>query len=478
MLLKLIIIFLLILFIAFYNVTPNIMDSDVMLVILIVLLLSTILFFTRNEKINALKGQFLKHSNLVVLGLLIVHFQMYADFILGYTGMSDSFIWVNESIVIKSMTLATIGLLCFYLGFLSYNKDFKRNGGKRIKPQYEYISVKFLMYISTLVLLIYFATVNPKYIMGHYGAVQKGAIATYMSLLFNLLIFGVIIQSCRNLFARNKIPKNFIEYTRFMGFHLLLVLGIYLLSVLISGDRGPLITFGLCYISGYFFLTKRKLSFTKGVMLFSVGALIITILGVARSFDKNLDFNQKINNAVFHSENEENSILPSTKELAVSIRTLHYSVNYISQGNELLYGRFQYQHIMASLPFSYIFNALIFEDTSFKFKGPASFVTWIHQGDFRTYGIGTSAMVDFYLDFGLMGVIFGMFIFGFFIRFAEVNFYSYSYLNLFSHIFIIVYLCNAIYISRSSVLFGFRTVVWILILLLINKYIFNKKLTK
>lgn len=478
MLRKVLLIALLVLLFIFYNVVPETMDITAMAILLVVVLFSTILFFTKEEKILYLEGQFLKHSNIVVLGLLIVHFQLYLDFILGNISKYENFIWASQKVVVKSMTLSAIGLLSFYLGYVYYNnkKIIKLKRSNETK-----YSVKTLTYITALVLAIYFYTVNPLYLAGYYGSEDMGTIATYMSLLFYLLVFAIIIQTTRNLRIENKIPTNFIHYLKLMNPFLVILLGVYLISVLFSGDRGPLISFGLCFGSGYFFVKRIKLSYKKGLLFIISGAFIITSLGLIRSVDKKLSFSEKIQQSFdddkvnYDNYKEINSILPQTKELASSVRTLHHTVNYIPSKHGYLYGRFQFQHLTTAIPFFNAFNALIFDDLSFKYKGSGSFVTWIIQGDNPISGSGTTCIADFYFDFGVPGVVVGMFLFGYLIRMFEINMYDNKLPSLFLHVAIIIYLCDALYISRSSILFGFRSVIWVVLVLLINKYIINNR---
>jgi oligosaccharide repeat unit polymerase len=472
---KVILLILLLLLVTLYAISPNTMDSIRMSVVLIIVVFSTFLFFTKKEKILELNGQFLKHSNLFVFGFLVVHFQLYTDFVLGNITKDDTFIWVNQSIVLKSMILSAIGLLSFFLGF-SFNKFNYSHVIREFRVGKEkYISVKFLTYLSTIVLTVYFYTVNPLYLLGFYGSENMGVTATYMSLLFNLLIFAVIIQTSRNLRNQNKIPTNFKQYIKLMNYHLLILLVLYLISVILSGDRGPLMTYGLCFISGYFFVKKIKLSYKKGILFIFTGAIMMFILGMARNLNKDLSFTDKIQLSLTENANDSRiSFLPVTNELAGSVRTLHHAVNYVPLNHDFLYGRFQLQYLTVAFPFFSIFSPIIYEDTSWKYAGSSSFITWIRQGNFPTSGDGTSCIADFYLDFGMFGVLVGMFGFGYFMRFAEVKMFSANIPNLFLHVLIIVYLSDAIYISRSSVLFGFKSIVLIYSILIINKYIFNK----
>ncbi|GGH32322.1 hypothetical protein GCM10011418_45780 [Sphingobacterium alkalisoli] len=176
--------------------------------------------------------------------------------------------------------------------------------------------------------------------------------------------------------------------------------------------------------------------------------------------------------------NGDDSISPQTKELAGSVKTVHMAVSYVPDKHNYLFGRFQLQQILGIIPFGTMFKESLFEDNSYKYIGSAQFITWIDQGDSRFYGLGTSCIADFYMDLGLVGVVLGMFLFGYFIRFCELSFYTYDYLSISAHVFSVVYLAFSIYISRSTVLFNLKLCAFIIIVLFFNKYIINKSRIK
>src|SRR5690606_16033966 len=129
-----------------------------------------------------------------------------------------------------------------------------------------------------------------------------------------------------------------------------------------------------------------------------------------------------------------------------SIRALHHTVNHIPNQHDYLYGRFQLQQALSIIPFGNSFVQLIFEDNSYKYRGSSRFITWIILGDNPYMGHGSSVTSDFYFDFGLLGVLVGMFIFGYTMRYAEVAMYSQQLASLFTHAFFIVFLSSAIYL--------------------------------
>lgn len=471
MVLKIFYSFLLIFLIAFYAIVPDTMNKGTLVFLLIVVLICLILFALRKEPYPFLKKNYLKHSTLALIGMVIVFFQMPIDYILGNINSSDLFIWVNTKIVLKTVTLAVIGLISFLIGYLLF---FKRRTPKVTRPELP-VKTEILNIIAAILLIVYFLTINPLYLAGYYGSASMGQNATYISVIMESVIFASFIQKFRNILLSNVPSLSFGGYFKKIGWPLWLIVGIYLLSVMLSGDRGAIIVFGLLIISGYFFVARKKPSLRFMILFIFVGATFITILGIARNLNRNLTFADKFQKAIKDDNlTKEPSISPQTQELARSFRTLSATVNYVPSRHDFFYGRFQFQEFLQILPFNSFLIPFIYSENGIKYQSSAYYITWILQGDFPMYGEGTSCLADFYLDFGLIGIILGMLLFGYMIRYSEVSMYGGRIPGVLANVFVFVYLVNAIYISRSTVFSFFREIVWIYFALLINKYFFQR----
>jgi hypothetical protein len=255
-----------------YGLGPFAMEESIMAVLLAIVVASLVLFMLQKEKNPNIKGQFLKHSTLVILSIIIVHFQYYADYLLGNANLNNWRNWVNRNVVMSALMLSVIGLVAFFIGYLSNTKT---KTDTTVPPNEKPLKVTILLYLAAGSLAGYLATVNPLYLSGLYGSEEMGGTATYAVLLFSTIVFAIIIQNCRNMIVSGNIPTSFKEYVKQQGYILTIMIAIYLVTVMLSGDRGAIITYTIAYISGYFFVSKKKLKLKTGLLLVLSGLIFI-----------------------------------------------------------------------------------------------------------------------------------------------------------------------------------------------------------
>lgn len=467
----LILIFLLVFSIGLYFISPEFFDIEFIFGLLGISGFALILFFTRKENLPSLEKRYFKHSFIFIIGYFIVFFQYHIDFLLGNVNKSVLFIWINEKIVLKSLSLSVIGLISFIIGYLTLNSS-------RVKStdSIQKVGTWYLVILACISLPLYFYFANPLYFLGYYGIVDLGQEAEYIIQLFQVFAFGALIQTSRNIRTEGKQFKNFYYYFIANNPLLNLCICLYLASVMFSGDRGPIIFFGLGYYGCYLFVTKNRLNIIKTIGIVAIGAFIINLLGYVRATNLTISYENRIMQSLGENDRfETTSFLPQTQELARSIRTLHRAVDYFPGTHEFLYGRFQFQQLLSIVPFGNSISNLLFSDNSEKYKGSAQFITWLAYGDHPPSGEGSSVIADFYIDFGVTAVVIGMFLVGLVMRYGELVLYNKSMPSLFSHCLMIGYLSDTIYLSRSTFLIEFKVIIWIYIVLRLNQLFFSKK---
>lgn len=448
---------------------------NLMIYIFITLLISFVFFF-KGELERDLKGQWLKHSNIFLIGYFAVHYQYYIDLLLGFQSVNNKLYVDNHLIIIKSLLLSSIGLVCFYIGYsvsMLIRRNFRENTGRKY-------NTSILQFLSYLILLYYYIKVNPLYLNGGYNIFDQGAEAKYAALAFTATIYAIIIQKIRNLSLYNLYPSSILNYLKLIGFGTIVPVIIYLVGVVLSGDRGPIIIFSLLYLSGYLILTKNKIKFVYILILLLVAGSFISFLGEARRIERGsgISFWEKITlaqeqNANYNTD-EKNSIIPATQELSISISSLHYIVDYLSQENDYLYGKIQLNEAKLAIPLGAVIFGYENTPENRRYVNIQNYITWIAQGDNPSYGNGGTLVADLYSICGVVSIIYGMFIFGWFVRVLEIRMFVHSSNNIIWQILPVIYFSEILYLSRSSILGSLKIIILVFLLLYLNRF-FNSR---
>lgn len=454
-----------------YNFVSYGFNDNFVFYMLLAVTIVTFIFFLKQEPISVLRKNFFKHSNLFLIGFFIVSFQKYLDYYLGYIHKNDLFMAVSENAVAKSMLVAFIGLVSFYIGFFIRKNNYRKGVSVFKKTGTEIISI-----LSIFFLFAFLFNVNPAYVFGGYGIFDMGTNAVYFSILFKASYFALIIQKIINIKQSNDKLISVFSYLKSIGYINIILLSLYLSVVILSGDRGDIIVFSLLLLIGYLISTGKKFGLVKSVVIIGCASLLLTILGIARSFNTSEDssFITNISKAI-NSESEkaqDESIIPATSELAASVKAIQYSIEYVPEYHDYLYARFPITSLIGIIPLSSNIFPYVFEDTSLKYTSSDNFVTWLIVGvEDPTSGQGTSLLADFYLSYGLNGIIFGMIFFGWLVRYCEQQIDIENNERLIFFIISIIVFCSSVYLARSSLFSLMRLISWTWLIVFFNKKI-------
>ncbi|BAU54355.1 hypothetical protein MgSA37_02530 [Mucilaginibacter gotjawali] len=443
-----------------FDLIPKNMDESFMMEVLIIDLVSLLsFFFLRKENNRIIKKQYIRISYLFLIGFIIVHFQAYIDLLLGNLTPNNIFLWIDPTTVCKALVVSSTGFVCYLLG---YSVNLKAvNVMKDIKPVY--LKTMGLNILAFILLILFFATVNKEYLTGNYGAADIGSSAQLFAFIFEANIYAIIIINCRNLILTKQTNISFLQYFIHLR-HTAFLLIIYLTAVIFSGDRGPIMYCSLAFVFGYIYVTKYKIAIPSLLVLLFSGMFFITVLGLIRQQDNNIELFDKITNV---SSNSLDSYYPSsfsvgTKELAGSVRTVHLAVEKVPATLPHFYGLFFIQDAMLLVPmlkgaFISLFNI------PKQFTDSPQFLTWADLGRFPTWGVGSSCIADTFLDFGYTGIIIVFFTFGYLSRKLELVAFSKVFPPIYLVILVFLVFSFSIYISRSTILYSLSkyTYVWL-----------------
>jgi len=430
---------------------PLNMDTSFMQLILMIDLASLVSFlFIRKEKIKSLQKQYIRIVYLFLVGFIIVHFQAYIDYLLGNLDNNNSFLWVDSTIVTKALMISSMGFVSYISGY-SFNKN---PANTKADSDLKYTNTKMLNVIASILLFLFFYTVNKDYLNGQYGSADIGTAAQIFAFMFEAVVYAIIIVTCKNLILAKRTKITFVQYVIIHRYTVLLLF-VYLCAVMFSGDRGPIIYCSLAFLFGYIYLTKRKVGLPRIIFLLTCGLLFITLLGALRHENRGLSLFERVTGAV-NDDTESyytTSFLSGSKELALSVRTVHLAVKNVPAKYPHSYGLFFAQDVMLFVPMlkgAFIHLANIPK----QYSSSAQFLTWIDLGSFATWGVGSSCIADTYLDFGFVGIIVVYFAFGYFTRKMELVVFSKIFPPAYLLIIAFCVFSFSIYISRSTICYS------------------------
>lgn len=398
-------------------------------------------------------------------GFFIVYFQLAALNAFGFRILDnfELFIWGGSSNISRTISVAGLGIVAYFLG---------ETGKKtaRDKPSYQLQNdrsiVRLITYLSYFFYILFLMN-SGSYISGaytSYGASDGTALATYARKLFNISIFSALsIELYRIL---NSTIRYHTIWSYIRSFYPPLVL-LTFISVLISiyvGDRGPVITLLILSFS-IFFIKYYKLSFLKTFFIIFILSTIFSLLGEVRTRVVGDSFLDRVSEASLTPGGSEwfgeAENIPGANliELALSVRTLSVCVRDVPNEFDYHYGMFQFQHLASVFPGAQgLINKLVYGGDQI-YNGSASYITYLIHRRPSDYGDGSSIIADLYLDFGIIGVVIIMFLFGRFISRIELDVFQEKIKFDLRFIIFLTFLSNSIYLSRSALMLEFSNII-------------------
>jgi hypothetical protein len=188
-----------------------------------------------------------------------------------------------------------------------------------------------------------------------------------------------------------------------------------------------------------------------------------TILGEARTRVLGNSFGDRLSTASETSGESEyfDESVPGSSliELALSSRTLAVSVRDVPSEFDYQYGMFQFQQLVSIVPGAQrLINNIVYDGNPI-YDGSANFITYLIHRRSVDYGDGSSVIADLYLDFGIIGVVIVMFIFGRFISRIELDVHQRNIKLDLRFLAFMAFLSNAIYLSRSTIMLEFAGII-------------------
>lgn len=454
-----------------YLYSPIFIDKNYLVVILSLVCLSVISFSNCFYKLN--KKNLFKCSFLFLVSFLICSFQIAVDFILDLNTENFYSVFFNEKVTLKCLTLSLVGFNAFILGYKFIPLCWKKN--RIYERSFNNKIYKIFVIITYLFFFLFLTNVGGEYLSGVYqGNANWGTFSGWFYMFFEV---SLICSFAYKIYNDKGKVETFIGYLKYLGKPIVaILLGFTFMNIYI-GERGAVLSFLLILLYGYQLISVKKISILRFLLL---GILLVGLLNVMKII-RVTDVENKDDSRLELLKEHENtsSISPYTVELSSSILPLVVATTYIPEYEDYKYGLFQLNQIMISFPgfFGLYFNLLGFDTTNdVNMFDSASYLTDKYLGKDAGWGIGSNCIADFYLDFGLIGVILGMFLWGNYVR--KIDSLDYKTLNgisIYSFVFRLIFFSSALYLPRSTILFPIKQCIYASLIMFIIFLFFNNK---
>ena len=424
------------------------------------------------------KKFYLSISTLFTASMIVTHFQIPLAHVLGFqveTMVFLNFIWANTSIANRSVAIASMALLSFFVGYITRIEG-KNGRGKKWKVAVNYDRTAGALTLLAILIYPLFLVTSGSYRHGLYGTGDQQIISNYMSVLFNLFLMSALILKMYKIVNQTKKISNLKEYLSVIGLPLTCIVLWHILFSIYVGDRGPILRYSLLYSGLYLLRISQK------TILISLAAVVLipvflSVLGASRSRTSDQSFVEKVFSSdyksIYSSHFDSRMQGLATLELSLSIRCLNHSVANVPANYDHKYGVYQLRQVLAAIPFLVGLSEKLFLNTPREERSSVDFISYLIQGKNTTYGDATTPVADLYLDFGPLGVIVGFLLFGRFLKKADLTIYGATNVGLFNWIVIMCFWSGSIYLGRATFLYYFQTVVQIYVVILLTNLAIN-----
>ena len=420
----------------------------------IIVVLCVIVFFRYSQRTD-LRDNWLKPSNLFLISFLIVNFQFLLDYRLGIK--SDfSFYILYPTVLNHCFILAVIGLLAFVGGYIgSFNGD--NNLVDYKKPDYSNMIIPLvLIHLVVFAAFVYTIDISSFLTGNDYGSELK----TYThleKLLTAINALVVVLVVCR--YDGNGSFRSFISSFPVLS---LIIIVIYMILRLLSGDRGPFVFLAILLFYGYIYISRKKFKLITTIVVLVLGFFIMSLVGIARSLDVTNDFLSRMSSSaeVFSTEGrfsslDSRTVMPLTEELGLSFLVNQTDVHAIEiEGEPFHPGSYFLISVANGVPFMPGLIGKVFHISYEDFSSTGFANSHFFKDREATWSIGTTIIGDFYLQFSSLGVLIGLFIVGCLMKYLDMFLFVRRQRvdNMYLVFIVLLFASTSIYMPRSLLL--------------------------
>lgn len=393
----------------------------------------------------------LRFDVIFIIGYTIIHFQIPFLSSLGVEPSRPAFIWLNKDVVNYATWLSLLGIILWMFTYTMVKQP------KGRVPFYFNNKVKVELVDKLLVFLFigFLFNAGSNFFGGAYDVNSWGGAANYFLMLFKTVLYLRIIYFFQTL-DRNT-PYKVILKSALLNKLFIVILVTYSLLFFATGSRGEILRVMLVVAFSYSIFLK-PLSFRFILVGILIGSFVFTIMGMGRGrVAAELGDQGLLQRGYANFIEMEEKKLP-TEELASSVRILYRAIDDIPTTHDYLYGVPYAITLISPIPFlsSLLIKAF---DVPDQYRATSLLFTYLGQGNHITYGEGSEILADMYANFGFLGIVMLMPLFGFLS--AKVN--QKSKLGSFNYTLIyVILLITALSMNRGTIFYAYKEIFYIL----------------
>ena len=428
----------------------------------------------RYEKI--IYSFWVRPSNIFILSLLIVNLQILLNAYIGLDSIS-SYLGTERysQYTGKTLIFGCIGINAFLIGNILKvrKKNFKvRNTLDGVGVWAILSIVTFIAWFINIDLISFVTGMDYQ---GSGAASREASSFSIFETLFDVFVTITLSIITKNNLLQHRKKWSVAGFVKTIPLFFLIVVCIYIVLRLLSGDRGQALYMGLMFFFAYLIVSGRRIKMMFLVLMVSVGAFTMTTLNIVRSFrNPNETFGKKVERAFSSMSDAQDvkTICPFTHELANSVNCNFIALHDIDRGiTDFKLGAYNICGLVIGIPGSNRISQALFGLNMYRFA-TSEYVTISFFGENYQIGLGTTVLVDFFLDFGLLGVIIGMLLVGFIYKLVDANIINKT-TNIFLIVVILKFASMAIYVPRASLAFVGCRIIYIFIVYVAIRFAFK-----
>ncbi|OXA92191.1 O-antigen polymerase [Flavobacterium hercynium] len=335
----------------------------------------------------------------------------------------------NENVISRSTALSLLGIQAYFLGSISFRDQTNIKAPKNKI----YNSITRLSIVSAISFILFIVSGGYASLRGAYSGeqIQASGLASYFWAFSPAFLFCALALQFNNLYIKDqkKIIRKYINKT------LVLYTIIFIGLILFSGSRTfPLQIILIC--CALFTMFYKQIGF--------ISFAVLVFIGVIGMFAVN----------IMRGGGDLSGLADIVMDLIINNRNTYVAVNYVDV-NGLTFGKSMLAVLLAPFPFAQSIIFSIFGINPWD-ASSASIITKISLGGESELGLGTNIIADLYMSFGMIGVMFFMFLLGRYI--AKIKYLAKS--NIYYLISYTIMISYSVFLVRAEFFFFSRYLLW------------------